>query len=263
MQDAWNLSPNEWSAVLSTHSSPVRFAETMVERGQVVPWTTLLVEHTVDCATVLDLGSGRGDHSALLARHGRRPTLVDWSAQNIDFSRRMFAASGVRGHFCVADITRPLPFESNSIDAVFSCGVFEYFNETEVDAILREAFRIARKRVIVLVPNALSVAYRLGKWYMERTGSWTWGGEVPSYTLKPAFERAGAVRTTELTVAARHSLDFLVMPLGSRFKRACIKLFGLQHHVRPAWCRQGYLLVAIGEKGTLENSRRSVAAGPS
>ena len=182
---------------------------------------------------MLDLGSGRGDHSAMLARAGRRPTLMDWSPQNIEFSRQMFAACGVEGRFCVGDITRPLPFDSGSFDAVFSCGVLEYFDREQVAAIIGEAFRVARKRVIVLVPNAFSVAYRVGKWYMERSGTWTWGGEVPSYSLKSTFEGAGAVRTTELTVAARHSLDFLVMPLGSQIKRACIKLLRMGHHVDP------------------------------
>lgn len=247
-QDKRNLSPQQWSQVLSTTASPDRFAEALVARGPVVPWSELLVDRTDGCATVLDLGSGRGDHSAMLARAGRRPTLIDWSPQNIEFSRRMFAACGVEGRFCVGDITRPLPFDSGSFDAVFSCGVLEYFDREQVAAIIGEAFRVARKRVIVLVPNAFSVAYRVGKWYMERSGTWMWGGEVPSYSLKSAFELAGAVRTTELTVAARHSLDFLVMPFGSQVKRASIKLLRMGHDVAPAWCRQGYLLVTIGDK---------------
>lgn len=246
--DERNLTPQQWSQVLSTNASPERFAEALVVRGPVVPWTELIVEHTRDCATVLDLGSGRGDHSAMLARAGRRPTLVDWSPQNIEFSRQMFAACDVKGRFCVGDITRPLPFDSNSFDAVFSCGVLEYFDREQVAAIISEAFRVARKRVIVLVPNAFSIAYRVGKWYMERSGTWTWGGEAPSYSQKSAFEQAGAVGTTELTVAARHSLDFLVMPLGAQIRRACIKLLRMGHHVDPAWFRQGYLLVTIGDK---------------
>jgi ubiquinone/menaquinone biosynthesis C-methylase UbiE len=247
-QDERNLTPQQWSNVLSTHGSPDRFAKALVARGPVVPWTELLIDRTVGCTTVLDLGSGRGDHSALLARAGRRPTLMDWSPQNIEFSRQMFAACGVEGRFCVGDITRSLPFASNSFDAVFSCGVLEYFDHEQVARIINEAFRVARKRVIVLVPNAASIAYRVGKWHMERSKKWTWGGEVPSYSLKSTFEGAGAVRTTELTVAARHSLDFLVMPLGSQIKRACIKLLRMGHHVDPAWCRQGYLLVTIGDK---------------
>jgi hypothetical protein len=184
----------------------------------------------------------------ILATRGRAPTLVDWSARNLQFSRSMFEASGARGTYCLADISRPLPFAAGSFDAVFSCGVLEYFTPAQVEAIMREAFRVARCRVIVLVPNALSLAYRLGKWYMERTGTWRWGGEVPSFTLKPTFCRAGAARVTEFSVCARHSLDFLAMPLGSAVKRASIRLFDLKADSRPARCRQGYLLVTIGEK---------------
>ena len=248
VQDTRNLTPDQWSSVLSTDGSPEQFGRTLAERGPVVPWTRLLIEHTADCDTVLDLGSGRGDHSALLGRAGRRPTLMDWSPRNIVFSRQMFAACGVQGQFCVGDITRPLPFASNSVDAVFSCGVLEYFDEAQVAAIVREAFRVARKRVIILVPNACSVAYRVGMFYMERSGRWAWGGEEPSYSLKSAIAQAGAVRVTEFTVGARHSLDFLVMPLGRHIRRACIKVLRMGHHVSPAWCRQGYLLVTIGEK---------------
>ena len=249
MTGPWNLSAGEWSAVLATDQSPARLAETLLARGQIVPWSELLVERTADCHSVLDLGSGRGDHSARLARNGRFPTLVDWSPQNIDFSRRMFEVCGIRGRFCVADITKRLPFASNSIDAVFSCGVLEYFDERQVQSILDEAFRVARKRVIVLVPNAWSIAYRLGKWYMERRGTWNWGGEVPSASLKRPFERAGAAHTSELTLSARHSLNFLrALPCGSRVERSCVRLFGMQHDARPAWCRQGYLLATIGEK---------------
>lgn len=250
MQQPRNLTATEWASVLGADRSAASLAHSLRERGPVVPWTELLVKHTADCVSVLDLGSGRGEHSVVLARNGRRPTLVDWSARNLQFSRSMFEASGVRGAFCLADISRPLPFESGSVDAVFSCGVLEYFTPAQVESVVHEAFRIARRRVIVLVPNALSLTYRLGKWYMERTGTWRWGGEVPSYTLKPAFSRAGAVRVQEFSVAARHSLDFLVMPLGARIKRASIQLLGLELHSRPARCRQGYLLVTIGDKGT-------------
>jgi hypothetical protein len=39
------------------------------------------------------------------------------------------------------------------------------------------------------------------------------------------------------------------MPLGPQLKTASIKLFGMQSDdVAPAWCRQGYLLVSIGDK---------------
>ena len=157
-----------------------------------MPWSQTLIDETADCESTLDLGCGRGEHSVILARAGRATTLVDWSQENLAFCRGIYDALDVTGKFCRADITRPLPLESDSVDAVFSCGVFEYFNAAQIDAIMAEAFRVARKRVIIMVPNASAIGYRLGKWYMELRGRWEWGGEVPSYSLQSHFARVGA-----------------------------------------------------------------------
>ena len=248
MDKMWNLSADQWAAVLGSRDNPATIGEGLRRTGVFVPWSQLLVDETAGCQTTLDLGSGRGEHSAVLARNGRQPVLVDWSDANLAFSRGLFHTLGLRGEFCQADITQPLPFADESIDAVFSCGVFEYFNPEQVDRILREAFRVARRRVIILVPNARSLAYRLGKWHMERTGTWVWGGEVPSHSLARPLRAAGAVRVREYTVAARHALAFLTMRGGPRLANALTKALRLTDHNRPARLRQGYLLVATGDK---------------
>ena len=248
MDKVWNLSPAEWSAALGSDANPAVVANDLARNERFVPWTDVLVAETHDCATTLDLGSGRGEHSAVLGRRGRIPTLADWSEQNLLFSRQMFAALGLRGRFCRFDLTRPLPFASDSIDAVFSCGVFEYFTDQQVDTMIAEAFRVARKRVIVCVPNAWSLAYRIGMWHKQRRGAWGWGGEVPFYTLRDGFRRAGATNVREFSVASRHALDFLEMR-GSRIvKRVVSRLCGAEDPATPSLFRQGYLLVTIGDR---------------
>jgi SAM-dependent methyltransferase len=214
-----------------------------------VPWSQTLVDETADCVTTIDLGCGRGEHSAVLARAGRETTLVDWSQENLDFCTGLYRTMGLTGKFCRADITRPLPFESNSIDAVFSCGVFEYFTAAQIDAIMAEAFRVARKRVIIMVPNARAIGYRLGKWYMEQRGRWEWGGEVPSSTLAPHFARAGAASVREFSMGGLHSVGFLAaLPAGDMLVRTLTSAFRLTKHGRPSRLSQGYLLVTVGEK---------------
>jgi ubiquinone/menaquinone biosynthesis C-methylase UbiE len=248
MEKMWNLTADEWAVVLGSHDDPLTVGQGLSRSGALVPWSRVLVDETAEGETTLDLGCGRGEHSAILAREGRRPTLLDWSAPNLAFSRGLFNTLGLAGHFCKADITRPLPFASGSIDTVFSCGVFEYFTTEQVDRMLSEAFRVARRRVIILVPNAKSLAYRLGKWHMERTGAWVWGGEIPSHTLAPSFRRSGASRVREYTVAARHSLQFLTMRGGARVARLLTRAFNLPDDARPARWHQGYLLVTVGDK---------------
>jgi len=176
--------------------------------------------------------------------------MVDWSVESLAFSRVLYRALGQRGRFCQADITGPLPFASGSYDLVFSCGVFEYFTTSQIEAILKEMFRISTTRVVVMVPNALSLPYRLGKWYLEKTGNWPWGGEVPSYSLRRLFRSAGSAKTEEFSVAARHSLNFLTMPFGDRIRKALTPVFTRSGESRPAVLRQGYLLVTIGQKET-------------
>ncbi len=145
-------------------------------------------------------------------------------------------------------MTKPLPFATDSHDLVFSCGVFEYFTAAQIESILKEMFRVAKSHVIVMVPNALSVPYRLGMWYQVKTKNWPWGGEVPSYSLRRPFRRAGGQKIEEYSVAASTSLDFLTMRYGRHLRRALAPVLVSSDESRPAILRQGYLLVTIGRK---------------
>jgi SAM-dependent methyltransferase len=243
------LTADQWSSVLQTKEDPASVAARLRRSGTFVPWSQVLVDESTDCVTTADLGCGRGENSAVLARAGRQTTLVDWSQDNLAFSRAMYQALGLTGRYCRADITRPLPLESNSIDMVFSCGVFEYFDASQIDAILSEMFRIARKRVIIMVPNARAVGYRLGKWYLEQRGKWEWGGEVPSHSLQKQFKRAGGASIREFSVGGQHSVDFLApLPGGARIVNLLTRALRLTRHPRPSRFGQGYLLITIGEK---------------
>ena len=84
---------------------------------------------------------------------------------------------------------------------------------------------------------------------MEQRGTWEWGGEVPSYTLKPQFKSAGARSIREFSLGGRHSVEFLhALPGGVRLANLLTRTLKLTRHPRPAWLSQGYLLVTIGEK---------------
>ena len=241
------LTPQEWADVLVKNAKPDVMAAAL-RAGKYWSWTETLLQYSQGSDEVLDLGSGAGENAAALALHGRKMTLLDWSERNLDFDRQLFHVLGLGGRFVQHDMTRPLPFEDNSFDMVFSCGVFEYFTDEQIQAIVEEAFRICRQRVIILVPNARSIAYRLGKWYLERRGRWHWGRERPFRTLRPHFRAAGNGRVTEFCVGTRHSLDFLVMRGGPTLKRLLIRLLRLTDHSKPAAFGQGYLLVTIGER---------------
>jgi len=236
-----NLASATWSQVLLDGVTPESVAGT-VAAGRVLPWTKVLLDASRGARSVLDLGSGRGELAAALAREGKQVTLVDWSADNLRFSRDVFSRLGLSGEFCHADLTQPLPFPSASYDLVFSCGVLEFFSDEQIAQVIQESWRISTRRVIILVPNALSAAYRIGKWYMARTGRWPWDGEVPFRTLKPFFDPLRSARVTEYSIAPRHALKFLDMPLGRQVRMLLMRALQTSDDTGPAFLRQGYLL---------------------
>jgi SAM-dependent methyltransferase len=254
MAEIGYLTPQEWAGVLVKDAKPDVMAQALRE-GKYWSWTQVLLQNSKASGAVLDLGSGAGENAAVLALHRRNLTLLDWSEQNLEYDRQLFHVLGLNGRFVQHDMTEPLPFADDSFDLVFSCGVFEYFTDDQIRGIIREAFRISRQRVIILVPNARSIAYRLGKWYLERRGRWHWGRERPFHTLRPHFQAAGNVQVTEFCVGTKHSLDFLVMRGGPVLKRLLIRGLGLTDHAQPAAFGQGYLLVTIGEKTSEGNPR--------
>lgn len=248
MFSPWNLTPDQWSDVLREGLDPHKAAEEL-KSGTILPWTQVLLDNSKDSGSTLDLGSGRGENSALLAMKGKKTTLFDWSDKNLDFSRKLYAILGLPGTFIQGDMTQRLPFEDGSFDTVFTCGVLEYFNKEQIIAILKECMRVSRKRVIVMVPNAWSIFYQLGKWHLELIKKWQWGGERPFTTLRPHFEAANRnLKLQEFSVGSKHSVGFLQIPFGRTLQKVIIKGLRLTDHSRPSRLNQGYLLITIGEK---------------
>ena len=247
MTEPWNLTSEQWAKVLSNGAPPQAVAQRLL-KGSYLPWNEVLLKEAEGAITILDLGCGRGEHSAVLALQGKQTTLLDWSDENLDFSKKLYESLGQEGKFYKADMTGPLPFADHSFDLVFSCGVFEYFSDEQITSILKEMFRVTRQKVVIMVPNACSLFYRLGMWYMQLAKNWPWGGERPFVTLQPHFRAVGFKTIKEFTVAAKHSLNFLTMPGGKILQKVIRQGLNLRDQARPALLRQGYLLVTIGEK---------------
>jgi SAM-dependent methyltransferase len=242
-----NLSSSRWAEVLEVES---RMGKTVrdIKTGRMLPWVETLLSYTSMFDKTLDLGSGAGQNSAVLALNGRDTTLMDFSQGNIDFSHRLFAALGINGKFVNGDMIKRLPFEDDSFDTVFSCGVFEYFNDIEIVEILKECFRVSRNKVMIMVPNAASIAYRLGMWYQHVKGKWQWGGERPFYSMSSYLKKAAKCRCREFSIGTGHSLKFLTMPMGNVVRKAFNSCLRLKDDAKPSFFNQGYLLVSIAEK---------------
>jgi SAM-dependent methyltransferase len=93
---------------------------------------------------ILDLGCGYGAYSLALMKEGRSCVGCD---VNLEYLKSA-TTSGLPA--VAADGT--LPFPDKSFDTVLLFEVIEHV--PPIEAILKEAFRVARKNVLVTVPNA-------------------------------------------------------------------------------------------------------------
>src|SRR5438093_49170 len=97
--------------------------------------------------SVLDLGCGFGAYSCVLAGEG-------WKCVGCDINIDYLRAAALKG-LPVVGADSALPFLDGSFDTVLIFEVLEHV--ADVEKVLREAFRVARKNVLITVPNSESI----------------------------------------------------------------------------------------------------------
>ena len=99
-------------------------------------------------ASVLDVGCGYGAYGRALAEEGRRCFGCDINMEYL----KTAAGSGLP----VAAVDSMLPFADRTFDSVLLFEVIEHVPRYE--ALLKEAFRVARRSVLITVPNSEDMA---------------------------------------------------------------------------------------------------------
>ncbi len=139
----------------------------------------------------IELGSGRGDLSALLARRGARVTLLDTSDRALAQARSRFDRLGLTANYMQADMLGGLDRCREQYDVALSSGVIEHFTDRDRTLAVRAHHDVLRPggAAIISVPYAWCIPYRLWKSYLELRGCWPYGLEVP-YTKRELVRRA-------------------------------------------------------------------------
>lgn len=236
------LGESEWHDAMVGRNRVEDLVE-KVRSNQFPVWIKPLLAMTSPGDSVLELGSGTGELSAILAIYGRDTYMMDYSRRNLESSRDLFRRLGIEASFHSGNVLGGLPFGSSSVDWVWSSGLLEHFSSDEILFILKESIRVCRKGVMSLVPNAGSVLYRLGKMTRELDGTWIYGKEEPRLTMKPLFDKAGLHTTQEYSVGPYHSISF-VNHSGQGFKT----LYDGMDSDELRALNQGYLVFTYGEK---------------
>ena len=143
---------------------------------------------------VVELGSGRGDLSVLLAERGALVTLFDASDQALRQARIRFDRLGLSAEFARGDLLGGLDEYRGRFDLALSSGVIEHFRGADRTHALRAHRRVLCEggAAIVSVPNAWCAPYRLWKFYLELRGWWPYGLELP-YSKTELLRRARRV----------------------------------------------------------------------
>lgn len=92
---------------------------------------------------VLGLASGGGQQIPIFSALGAKCTLLDYSEQQCESDRLVAEREGYEVEIIRADMTKPLPFESESFDLIFH-PVSNCYVE-EVEPIFRECYRVLKK----------------------------------------------------------------------------------------------------------------------
>ncbi len=236
------LKENSWHDVITDGLIPEDVIKD-VRAHHFPSWVQPLLEHTKAGDAVLELGSGTGLLSAVLASYERRAHLMDFSAESLVFAKEVFSALGLNGDFYEQDIRHDWQMKNDQVDYVFSSGVLEHFSDEDIVAILKRSLAVSRKGIMSLVPNAHSLSYLAGKMKLEKDGRWRYGRETPKKSLRPLFEKAGAIDIVEYSVSPYQALKFLGDQCGV-FKDL---LDGMGQQEKQG-LDQGYLIFTYGKK---------------
>ena len=149
---------------------------------------------------ILEVGCGSGTRTLALLKdfeeYHLNAVFVDLSLLALSFAKRSADNNKINAAFILADGFR-LPFPDGTFDIVWNEGVNEHFEGKERQNIFDEMARVCNVggEVIVIVPNALNLPYRLTKKILEMRNLWIYGFEKP-FTI---FELKRRMRDAEIT----------------------------------------------------------------
>ncbi len=147
----------------------------------------------------VELGSGLGDVSVLLAEQGARVTLVDFCDRALDEARQRFARLGLSASTVKADLLEDVAGLAERFDVALSVGVIEHFKGADRTRVLDAHARVLRPggAVMLTVPHAHCPTYRLWKAYLQVRGWWPYGLEIP-YARTELTRRARAAGLSDI-----------------------------------------------------------------
>ena len=201
---------------------------------------------------VIELGSGMGTVSLLMALKGANVTLVDYSTKALEQAKVLFKNFKCNATFLSGDIINLPDYLYNKYDVSMSFGVAEHFENEDRNNIFKSHFIVLKDNGMsfISVPNKLSFPYLIWKKISELKNTWLYGLEIP-FTRSELSNRAIASGYNSLKIIISpflNSLDhFMLHNKLSRLGIITERSSFLDYHF-------GYALTLIGYKNMTEES---------
>ena len=129
---------NRWNEIHSNYS-PGEIDETIPSI------VTLFQTHNIK--KVLDLGCGRGRHTAYLAQNGFDVYGIDIAGEGVKKAAHLLKEKKLHANLCVGS-TRDLPYKDNSFDGIISVRVIHHGRIEAIRKTIKEMERVLKKGFI-------------------------------------------------------------------------------------------------------------------
>ncbi len=127
----------------------------------------------------IEVGSGLGIYSFILARLGAEVTLLDYSAQVLTLAEECFKKNGLKAKFMLQDALGIENDLHGKYDVAMSFGTVEHFRYPQRLQMIETHVNLVRNggAIVISVPNKAFLPHEVLKAYLQRRNKWELGYE--------------------------------------------------------------------------------------
>lgn len=203
-----------WDEVAKTYELEINAAEfglaaeikRYIQKYEVLPGSKLV-----------ELGSGSGHLSAILAQEGYDVTLLDFSSVALEKAEATFHKLGLKGTFINGDLLGDLSSLGDEYDLAWNSGVMEHFDESNLSRAFQSISKVKAKYYLFVVPNPNSIPYLLFRYKTMTNGEWAWGKEFLRKNYSSLLLENGFTVVNEGYLGASFSEQHLKYVLGEEY----------------------------------------------
>lgn len=241
------LNEQQWAQIYNEKKAKMVFSDILKGKLSAQTEEMIKIVKKEKVNYLCEIGCGSGQTVVVLALHGINVVAVDYQEESLRMVKQIaeYAGSEVikRIETVCCDAQEGLPFSVDQFDIIYHAGLLEHYSYVERVKMLN-LWKNYCAKMVSMVPNGASVAYRYGKEKMINNGTWPYGIENIIYTQIMDFIEAGLIVDEEYTIGVLNSMNFLDKK--NYLKKAMTKLWN--ENFLHDDCHQGYLLVTRGRK---------------